>query len=132
VAPACDKDIGGLDVAMDDALLVRRVERLGNLHTQVEHLVQVHGFVPDQMLQGLAVQKLHDDEGMAVMLADFVNCADAGMVERRSGARFALEPLERLTVLGRLLGQELQRHRTAQAEVFGLVHHTHATATQFL
>jgi len=35
-APAGDKDVGRLDVAVDDALLVRRVQRIGNLDCEVQ------------------------------------------------------------------------------------------------
>src|SRR5262249_52323653 len=37
------KDVRWLDVAMDDATGVRRVERFGNLHAEVEHFIEVIG-----------------------------------------------------------------------------------------
>ena len=48
-------------------------------------------------------------KGSAVGLVDVVNGADVGMIQRGRGARFALEPLERLPVTGDFLGQELER-----------------------
>ncbi len=45
----------------------------------------------DAMLQRHAVQKLHDDEGLPLFFADFVDGADVGMVQGGSGLRFALE-----------------------------------------
>jgi hypothetical protein len=43
------------------------------------------------MLQGRAVQKLHGDERFAVLIVNFVNRANVGMVQGGGGLRFALE-----------------------------------------
>ncbi len=40
----------------------------------------------DAVLQRLPLEKLYDDERLAVVLANVVDRADVGMVERRSGA----------------------------------------------
>ena len=45
----------------------------------------------DAVLQRHAVQKLHGDERLAVLLADVVDRADVGMVQRGGGLRLALE-----------------------------------------
>ena len=63
------------------------------------------------MVQRLAVQILHGDEGLAFVLAYFVDGADIGMVESRSGLGFALKPLQGLLVLDKLLGQEFERYK---------------------
>ena len=46
----------------------------------------------DAMLQGLAVEELHGDEGLAVGLTDIVDGADIGMIERGGRLSFALKP----------------------------------------
>ena len=56
----------------------------------------------DAVLQRHAIQKLHGDERLAVLLADFVDGADVGMVQGRSGSSFALEAVQGLRVLRRL------------------------------
>ena len=56
-----------------------------------------------------AVEKLHRDEGVAALFADFVNGADVGMVQRGCGSRLALEAVERLRVARQLLRQKFQR-----------------------
>ena len=56
------------------------------------------GLAADRVLQGHAVEKLHGDEGAAVLLANVVDRADVGMVQRGSGLRFAPEALQRLRV----------------------------------
>ena len=52
----------------------------------------------DCRLQRGALQILHRDEGAAVLLADVMNGADVGMIQRGGGAGLALEPAERLPV----------------------------------
>jgi len=65
-------------------------------------------------------------------LVDLVDRADVGMIERRGRSRFTAKSLERLRVEGQRIRHELQRDRTAQSRVFGLVHHAHSTAAQLL
>jgi hypothetical protein len=55
----------------------------------------------------LPLEKLHGDEGLALVLANLVNRADVGMVQGRRSTRFALESLQRLAVFGQFLGEEL-------------------------
>ncbi len=56
------------------------------------------GFAGDAMLQRLAFEQLHHDEGRMVELTHVVNGADVGMVQGRCGAGLALEPFEGLGV----------------------------------
>ena len=57
----------------------------------------------------LPFHKLHHDKGLTVMLGDFVDGADIGMVQGRCGTGFAFEPLHGLCVVRYVRGQELQR-----------------------
>ena len=45
----------------------------------------LHAVARNTVLQGHAVQKLHGDEGLTIVLADFVDGADVGMVQGGSG-----------------------------------------------
>ena len=83
------------------------------------------------MFQGLAFEKFHGDEGLAVLLVNLVNGADVGVVQCRSGLRFALETCESLLVTGDIFGKEFKRHKTVQLDVLSLVHNAH-TAAKFL
>ncbi len=80
----------------------------------------------------MPVQKLHGDEGLAVLLADFVDGADVGMVQSGGGLRFALEARQRLRILGNIVGQELEGDKAMQPCVFGLVDNTHPAAAELL
>ena len=81
------------------------------------------------MLQRHVVQKLHDEERMAVLLPDFIDRTDIGMVKSRGGLRLPLETGQDLGVFGDVIGQKFQGDKAVQGDIFSLVHHTHpATA----
>src|SRR6516164_3695363 len=84
------------------------------------------------MLQGLAVQELHDDERLALVFTNLMDGADIRMVEGRRSTRLTLEALERRPVARHVLRQELQGDSTAELGVFGLVDHAHSAATELL
>jgi hypothetical protein len=84
----------------------------------------------NQVLQGFAGEALHHDEKMAVVLADLVNGADVGVVQRRRSAGLAAETFESLGIVGGAVGQELEGDKAAQLGVFSFVDHTHSAATE--
>ena len=84
----------------------------------------------DPVLERLALQAFHHNEGSPCVFTNFVNRADVGMIERRGGARLALEALQEPAVLGEFFGQELERDHAAELGVFRLVHHTHAAPAE--
>src|SRR5438105_1727654 len=84
------------------------------------------------MLQGLAIQKLHGDKCLTILLADVINGADIGVIQGRRGLRFALETTQSLGVFGYFIGQKLQRHEAMQPSVLGLVDNTHPASAELL
>src|SRR5271157_5353339 len=84
------------------------------------------------MLQRHAVQKLHGQKGLAVLLANVVNCADIRVIQRRCGLSFTLKTGECLRVTADLRWQELQGDEAAKAHVLSFVNHSHAAAAEFL
>src|SRR5882672_7437266 len=117
---------------MNDALGMSGVERIGNLNANFQDVVQFYGSISDHVLQGCAVEKLHHDEGLAVLLVNLVNGADVGMVQRGGSLGFALEAAECLRIFGNVVGQELEGNEAAELQVLSLVDHTHASAAELL
>ena len=132
VPAAGDKNIGRLNVAVNDALGVRRIERIGHIDRNSQQRLQFERRVVDGMLQRQAIQKFHDDEGAAVGLPDVVNRADVGMIQRRGRLRLAMKSAQRLGIACHAFGKELQRDETVEARVLGFVDHAHAAAAQLL
>lgn len=69
-----DHDVGGLDVSVDDALLVGGVKGFGGLLDQAELFAEAQARLGT--LQRLAIDELHGDVGFVGHLADLVDLAD--------------------------------------------------------
>ncbi len=132
VASLGNKDVRGLDVAVKDALGVGSIQRIGNLDGQRQNQLGFKGTAGNAVLQGEAVQKLHGDERLSIVLGDFVDGADVGMVEGGGCLCFTLEAGQGLGISGQFIGKKLQRYETMQREVFRLVDDAHPAAAEFL
>src|SRR6267378_7849378 len=125
-----DENIGGLNVAVNDPFGVGSIQGIGDFDANGNHGVQFHGPARDDELEGRAVEKLHSDETLAVVLADFINGANVGVVQSGSGASFAAETLESMRVTDQIVGEEFESDKAAEVGVFGLVDDAHAAAAQ--
>src|SRR5215510_4731929 len=76
---------------MDDALLVRGFERLGNLPCERQRLDERQRPARDPPIERLAVDELHDEEVPHAGLFEAVELRDMRMIERRESLRLALE-----------------------------------------
>ncbi len=75
-APPRDEDVGGLHVTVKNALGVRGVERIGHLRGDVEHEPHVEWLARQLAIQGIAVEQLHGEIELAVVLIETVDRAD--------------------------------------------------------
>ena len=91
MAALADKDVGGFDVAVDDALGVGGVERVRDLDRERQERFNFQRTPRDAVLQRQPVQKLHNDEGLPILLDNVVNRADVGVVQCGRGLGFALK-----------------------------------------
>ena len=132
VAVEFDEDVGRLDVAMNHAFGVRGGKGVGDLDGKGEQDFDLQGLSGDAVLEGHAFEKFHGDEGLIIVLADLVDRADVGVVQRRSGTGLAAETFERVRIAGNVSRKEFQGDKSAQADVFGLVDYAHASAAEFL
>src|ERR1700686_1250336 len=82
------------------------------------------------MLQRHAIQELHNDERQTVLLIDFMNGANVGMIKRRSRLCLSLKTGESLRIPGDVVGQKFHCDKAEQSEVFGLVNDTHTAAAK--
>ena len=105
-------------------------ERVGHLHGDVQNVFQRHRLAMDALLQALALQLFHDDEGLPVVVFNVVDGADVGVVQLRSSPGLPRESLQRARVLRQVLGDEFQGDMTPQTEVFRFVNNSHSTDAQ--
>jgi hypothetical protein len=80
----CDQNVGGFQIAMDDAFAVGRVESIQNLPRVFQRFL--HG---QRTLKRRAFDELHDQ----VVRPHIVQCADVRMIQLRHSAGFAGETL---------------------------------------
>src|SRR4029077_3952984 len=98
----------GLDVPMDDALRMCRVESVGNLDAQIEHRVDLQRLPRNPVPACLPLQQFHCNKGSPIGLVNLVDRADVRVVQRRRSLGLSLETAECLRVVGEFFGKELQ------------------------
>ena len=100
---------------MDDALTVRRVQRLADLDPVGDRL-----FDRDRPGNRLALDELHHQVAAAFVLTDIEERADVGMVQGRDGVRLAFEPLGERTL------QRLDRDVPIETDIVSAIDIAHS------
>jgi hypothetical protein len=115
---------------MNEPARVRRIERVRERNPVVDDLFDVERAALQAVLEGFALQPLHDEEAVPIGIADVVQGADVGMVQRGDGPRFPIEPGAGAGVAGEFSRQHLDRDRAVEPGVAGLVHFAHAAGSE--
>ena len=119
VAAFGDEDVGGFDVAMDDAFCVGGVECVGDFRGKRKKKIGLEGLAGDSLFESYAVQKFHGEIGAATLEPDFINSADVGMVEGGGGCASRWKRVKasgsRATSSGRNLSATKRRRSVSSA-----------------
>src|SRR6185369_4349032 len=91
ISALSDKEICRLDVPVNDPSGVSRVQCIGDVDGEWQKDFHFQRTPSDAVLQGRAVQKLHRDKRMTIVLANFVDRTDVRVVESRSCPSLASE-----------------------------------------
>jgi len=129
-AVARHHDVGGLQIAMHDALLVSGSQRIGDPNRHREDLFYRQPACQDLPVQRLAFHQLHRQEMHAAGLLDGLNGDDVRMVERRDGARLSSKALEAGRIEGHRGGQDLQGDVAAERGIGGPIDLAHPARAQ--
>ena len=106
-AVVADLDIRRLEIAMNDPLLVRRLERVRDLTRKRECLSERNRPVGDALRERRALNELQHERAGAVRFFEAVDRRDVRMIQRREQMGLALEAREPLGIGGKQLGQDL-------------------------
>jgi len=124
---AREQNVGGLDVAVNDALAVRVGQGARGLRNDMARLLGGEPSVDGHVLvQILALDELQRQQVRAVDLGEFVDGDDVLMVQAGSAACLAAEALDNLGPVGKIGLQDLERHGAAEVDIHGAVNRSHA------
>jgi hypothetical protein len=123
-----NKNIRRFDVAVNDPSGMGGIQGVRDLDAQRQEGIQIQRPAGNAMLERVAVEELHDDEGLGLRISDLVNGADVRMFQGGCGTGFAAKAFQGVLVFGNIGGQELDRDEAAEFRIFGLVDYAHSTA----
>ena len=115
---------------MDDALLVRRLERLPDLPGDRQSLVDRHRPLRQPFRERLPFDELEHESFDTAGFHEPVDRADVRMVERREKLGFPLEPRQPLGVLRDRLGEDFDREVPVQLGIPGPVDLAHPSRSE--
>ena len=112
-----DLDVGRLQVAVDDAGVVRGFERQGDLMRDGQRLVGRDRALRDAVGKRGPFDQFEHERHLAVLLLETVDGRDVRVVERGQDLGFALEPREARRIGRHRRRQDLDRHVAFQLAV---------------
>ena len=115
---------------MHHSTLVRALQPLANFNPVFQNLLGRQRSLAQAIGQRLAFQTFHHQEVHAILMPHIVQRANVGMVQRRDGARLAIEALLGFRIFRQMAGQNFNRDNTVEARIFRAVHLSHAARAQ--
>jgi hypothetical protein len=116
---------------MNEAGSVGRIKCIRDLDGKRQKRIGFEWSLDDPAAQYGSFKKLHRDEDFVFVLANFIDGADVGMIQRGGRTRFATKSFQSLGFSGHFVGQKLQSYIPAKFSVHGFVNDTHASAPDF-
>ena len=118
--------LAGFEIAMNDPLLVRRLQRLGNLLRDWQRFIERNRPACDPVGEVFALDEFHHEGIDAVGVLQPVDGRDVRMVQRGEDFRFALESGKALGIRREGLRQNLQSDVAFQSGIPRPIDFTHA------
>ena len=94
---------------MDDALLMRGLQRFGDLLCNWQRFIERKGTLGDAIRKRRPVDQLHHERRRACGVLNAINVRNGRMIERSEQVRLTLGPREPLAIVGECVGQDFQR-----------------------
>ena len=126
-------DVMGLDVPVDDPPAVGVLQSFGDLHGKMQRLLPVeHPFFLHVLLEGNAVDQLHDDIIGAVGGGNVVDLHDVGMAQHGHGFALGAEPAAEFLIPCEFILEYFDGYQPVQPVVTRLIDDGHAAGTDDL
>jgi hypothetical protein len=115
---------------MDDAVRVRFRERVGHLFGDAQRVCHWQVAASQSIGERFTFDVLHRDEMLAGVLADFVNRAHIGVVERRRGLRLLYQPRVGCPIRPGFRAQDFDGDEPVERRVLAQIHLAHAPGAE--
>jgi hypothetical protein len=134
-AVGLEPDVVGLEVAVDDPVLVRLLHRGADLVEDLHHAGQGQALLlAEHLTQAAPVEVFHDQIGHLVITqpseSEVGDVDDVGMSQPAGRACLAPEALHEVAVPHELRSDQLQSDLASGPDMGGQIHRTHATAPE--
>jgi hypothetical protein len=121
------KNVGGFDVAVNNAMGMSGGESVRNLDGPLQELGYFHSAGVAELPKIGSIEEFHDEKRLAIVLIDFKDGADVRVVQSRGRLRFAFEAAAGRQVGGVGRANEFDGDFAAERFVFSDVNIAHAT-----
>ena len=122
--------VRGLQIAMNDAALMRVLERRSDLQGDWQRLFKGQRPWPDPLGQHGPFHQLQGKRARPMGFFEAIKHRNVGMVQRSKDLGFALEALHTLFVSGKRFRQHFQRYITAKSLIPRAIHFAHPAGTE--
>ena len=134
-ARGCDLHVRGFEVAMDDAPLVRGIERIRDLSGRRQRFGYGNRAAHQPVGQRIPFDEFQDESPHPHAVArrrilESVDRADMGMVQRGQDPRLALEPREPIGIVRDIVREGLDGDVPLELRIAGAVDLAHSADTQ--
>ena len=127
-----EQNVARLDVAMQDAALMRVMHGAGETGNDLCGLSQPNRFATDKLIELAALFQLHAEVARSVAFADFVNRDDSGMLQSRDRFRLATKPLQVRLTCAMPKPNDFKRDPPVEAFLTRAINNALAAAPDFL
>ena len=125
--------IVGLNVPVDDTLIVSVFQCSSDLHGKVERLLPIEVSAPALhiLLQGDALHQLHDNIVRIALGGDIINTDDIGVIQHGDGLALRMETAAELPILRIIVLKNFDGHQPVQPVASCLIYHGHSAGADY-
>src|SRR5262245_11100974 len=110
---------------MDDSLLVRRLERISDLLSNIQRILDRDCSSLEALCQSFALDEFHDEEMSVPRLFQTMQRRNVRMIQGSKHPGFPLEPGYALRIASKLLWKDLDGNRPSELRIRSLIDFAH-------
>src|SRR5262249_31931572 len=129
-AARCQHHVGGFEIAMNDARAMGGIERVGDLDTEGQGLLQRQGASLQPCRERLAFEGFNDEKLHAPVDSNLEERAAVRMIEACYGRGFTVEARSTIRIAGDVLTKNLNGDDAIDARVSGFVDLAHPACAE--